>query len=288
MKKKTKVTIGVPYYGRQEAEWWTKLVNKAAGFSKMDLEYGGLAVMTTSMTDRNRNTIAEMFLETDSEWLFFIDTDTIVPDGTIRRLLDMDVTLASGLYYGKGQNHPPIAYIRIPETGLYRPLDKVYQWERGEILPVDAAGAGCLLIHRTVFEDIKKNYVEVQRVGSGGVYIIHNDDIRGKIVGGQVNNSDNLVIQGQHRVRVMGKTFEKPFPYFICEYGRTEDMHFFEVAKRVGHQAYLDTSIECGHLRTTPFTGKDYREARLHERRKEQAIKTRNEILGISEETESS
>ena len=278
-KPRDKVTLGVPYYGRQDALWWHTLVHKVGNFHKMGLEYGGIILHSTSMTDRNRNTIAEKFLKTDSDWLFFIDTDTIVPDGAIRRLVNLDVTLASGLYYGKGKDHPPIAYIRIPETGLYRPLHKVYQWERGEIIPVDACGAGCLLVHRSVFEDIKKQYTEVQRVDTGGVFIIHNDDIRGKIVGGQVNNSDGLVIQGQHRQRVMGITFDKPFPYFICEYGRTEDMHFFEVAKRAGHQVYLDTSIECGHLRSAPVKGEDYREAQLHERAKERHAKTREEIL---------
>ena len=79
--KKIKVTIGVPYYGRAEAEWWGSVVNKVGAFPQMGLEYGGLTTIGAMLTDKNRNEIAKDFLKSDSEWMFWIDTDTIVPDG---------------------------------------------------------------------------------------------------------------------------------------------------------------------------------------------------------------
>lgn len=284
-KPKTKVGIGIPYYGRQEPTWWADLVYQVARFPKMGLEFGGLFTMGVSLTDKNRNAIAEAFLETDTEWIFWLDTDNIAPKGAIRRLLDLDTTMASGLYYGKGKGHWPIAYIKIPETGAYRYLHRVYQWERGEIVPVDAVGFGCMLTHRSVFEDIRKNYTPVQR-DDGGIYAIHNDDIRSKIVGGQVNNSDGLVIQGQHRIRVQPVTIETHFPYFVCEYGRTEDNWFCETAARVGHKPLLDTSVECGHIRSHPIEGKDFREAQIYERHKEIQRKSREELIKLAQERE--
>jgi len=264
--KKTKVNFGIPYYGRQDALWWSSFSHKLAILDEMGIEYGGTHLMGAMLTDKNRNEIAKAFLKTDSEWLFWIDADTVVPDGAIRRLLDLDKTLASGLYYGKGlTSHQPIAYVRVPETGSYKPIDKVITWERGEILPIDSCGLGCMLTHRSVFEDISKNYTPYQRF-DGGIVPIHNDDVRGKIVYGRSDKSDGLVIQGQLRTRVQPVSVDNPpFPYFLLEFGRTEDMKFFELADRVGHKPWLDTSIECGHLRTHPVEGEDFRKARLHE-----------------------
>ena len=48
--------------------------------------------------------------------------------------------------------------------------------------------------------------------------------------------------------------------FFELRFGRTEDMGFFEKARRVGHQLWLDTSVECGHLKEQAITGKEYRE----------------------------
>ena len=265
MKPTTKVSIGVPYFGRQEAIWWANLVSKVALFPNMGLEFGGMHLMGAMLTDKNRNHIARSFLEGDSEWLFWIDADTNVPNGAIPRLLDLDTTLASGIYYGKGKETKPIAYIKIPETGAYRPLHEVYEWERGEIVPVDACGFGAILTHRSVFEDIQKAYMAVQRK-NGGVFLMKKEDIQGKIVAEQVNKSDNKVIQGQLRTRIQPVTMaDYPFPFFILEYGRTEDMAFFEVAAEVGHKPFLDTSIEAGHIDVHEIKGKNYREARIYE-----------------------
>lgn len=265
----TKIAIGIPYYGTADAQWWAHLVNKVGVFPKMGLEYGGMITSGAMLTDKNRNDIVKNFLKTDTEWLFWIDTDNIIPDGAINRLLGLNKTLASGLYFGKGKGHVPIAYTQIPETGAYREIHKVTHWERGEILPIDSCGFGCMLTHRSVFEDIEKSFIPLQRMG-GGLTLVHKDDMIGKAEIGKKHKNDGKVINGQQFTRLIPPTIDNfNFPHFVLEYNRTEDMKFFEVAERVGHKPWLDTSVECGHLRTKGVTGKDFREARLLERVKQ-------------------
>jgi hypothetical protein len=155
----------------------------------------------------------------------------------------------------------PIAY--TVWNGAYRPLDKNQKWERGEILPVDVCGMGCMLTHRSVYEDISKNFLPYQEPG-GGTVLIHKEDIVGE-VGADTNKTDGMVINGQRRTRLIPITLENfKLPYFALEHGRTEDMWFFEIARRVGHKPWLDTSVECGHLRPLEFTGTDYRDMYGH------------------------
>ena len=55
-------------------------------------------------------------------------------------------------------------------------------------------------------------------------------------------------------------TEEQYFPYFMLEFGRTEDMWFYETAIRVGYKPYVDTSVECQHITEKVVCGDTYRE----------------------------
>jgi hypothetical protein len=215
--------------------------------------------------DHSRNLIAGEFLKSKSEWLFWIDSDTQVPVGAVERLLAHGRPMVSGLYYGKNPPNPPIAY--FVHNSAFTPIDHEMKWEKGAIIKVDAAGMGCCLIHRSVFEDIQSNY-EVFQIPGGGIVPVHKNDILGDVEttdGPQSHEHDGKVYKGQLRTRLIKPTLANMrFPFFMIDHLRTEDMHFFELANRVGHSLYLDTSVECGHLRTVPFTGADYRNLNGH------------------------
>lgn len=262
MDVKPKVAFAVPFYSVVDGSWWVQTTEFIAN-TVPAIEYHGLIAMGTMATDHARNTIVDDFLnKTSAEWLFWIDADTLVPIGALQRLLALGKTLASGLYYGKNPPHPPIAYYKL-SNGTYVPIDKKDPWEKGEILPVDATGFGCILTHRSVFEDILKNY-KMYQYADGGIALIHNADLLGDFGtsdGYHHHEHDGKVYKGQLRQRLINPTIEGvKFPFFMLDRLRTEDMFFFDLARRVGHKPWLDTSIENGHLRPVPFTGQNYRE----------------------------
>lgn len=262
--KNVPISIGLPHYGGYSGEWVTSFAQFTARLAKTQDIVDIIAIGAMS-ADHNRNAITDDFLKSRAEWLFWIDSDTTVPAGAVDRMLAHGRTLVSGLYYGKHDPHPPIAYTIY--NGAFTPIDKTILWEKGEILPVDAVGMGCMLTHRSVFEDIRKNY-EVYQIPGGGVVPIHHNDLLGDVettAGVRHHEHDGKVYQGQMRVRLKKPTLEGlKFPYFMVEHIRTEDMFFFDLARRVGHTPVLDTSIECGHLRFHPYTGKDYRDEKGH------------------------
>lgn len=258
MGTKAKIAFGIPTYGSQHPTWWVPFIRQVGLLHTYDIEFVDVFQHGTMRTDGNRNVIARRFLKSAADWIFWVDADNVNPIASVRRLLDTageTRTLVSGLYFTKEKNPIPVVYVHR-ENGRYRHLT---QWERGEIIPVDAAGMNCCLMHRSVLEDIDKNYVSL-RMTFGGDIAVHRDDIEGDVFKEKSDPTDNKIIDGQWRFRVFTPTEPVNVPFFELRFGRTEDMGFFEKARRCGHQLWLDTSVECGHLKYNAITGKEYRE----------------------------
>lgn len=250
-----KLSIGVACYGPQEAKWWGHLARLIIDIG-YTAEIQDVIVSDSMATDHNRNNIVKIFLESKSEWLFWIDADTIVPFGSVRRLLGTQKKIVSGLYYSKHSPHNAIAYYKTPEA--YKPIDFDSTWERGELLKVDAVGMGCCLIHRSVFEEFSKMYIPMQEP-NGSLSLMHKDDF---IKDDKLPeyDFDEKVVGNYRMIKMKDVTLTNyKYPYFALEHGRTEDMWFFERIGRLGMEVWLDTSIECGHMRAKEFLGEEYR-----------------------------
>jgi hypothetical protein len=260
---KPKLSIGIAAYGPQESLFWQPLGDMIGHLHKY-VEYVDLLVMGVSATDINRNKIVDTFMNTDSEYLWWIDADNPPAADAVERLLGVGKPLVSGLYYGGSQGsskHNPIAYIKR-EDNTYYSLDSVYQWEVGEIVPVDAVGMGCFLTHRSVYEDMRVNYVQVQ-AGNGWQFTLHKDKVR------NLTEYDAAKKGHPYSGQVKDNTFFLPvslptiseldFPYFQSQFTRTEDLPFCENAKELGYEILVDTSIEVGHVKPSMITGEDFR-----------------------------
>ena len=107
-----------------------------------------------------RNNIVRNFLEQDQEWLWMVDTDIAFMPDAIDRLMDEadpdECPVLSALYFVfAGKTQTPAVYrdsIDIPGT-----FDAFTEIPGNEVVEAGAVGAGCLLVHRSVFEKIKKD-----------------------------------------------------------------------------------------------------------------------------------
>lgn len=250
-----RVSLGIPVYGTQSKEFWGPLLKQAAELHKQEIELCGVHVAASMMTDVNRNHIVEDFLESDVEWLRWIDADNVDKIGSIRRLLDCKKTLVTGLYTKRNESGDLVAYFPAGE-GEYEPVPPGYV--PGEIFPIGSAGMGGCLVHRSVFEDIQRNYFLFDMT-IGGVIAIHKDDIEGDVFDDALTNYDNKVIDGLFHLRLRQPRKKKPFPFFMLGFGRTEDYGFFEMAARCGHKLWLDTGVEIGHIGEKAYTPEYFR-----------------------------
>lgn len=91
------------------------------------------------------------------DWLLQLDTDiTFEPDLLGRMLHKMDkfgIDVLSGLYLYKSSPHPPVAYNYDPKKKEKQILG---DWQKdADLIPLKSAGAGCLLVRRSVFDRIR-------------------------------------------------------------------------------------------------------------------------------------
>lgn len=130
----------------------------------------GYPVMQIGVTERTlihsaRNILAEGFLASECEWAFWLDSDMVLPSNTIpvmmKRAKELKAEFLTGVYYQRIGEHRPLVLTRIP--------GKEYKDEYGHsnVNPperykdpfcVDCAGFGCVLMHRSVLEKLKKPY----------------------------------------------------------------------------------------------------------------------------------
>jgi glycosyltransferase involved in cell wall biosynthesis len=124
--------------------------------------------------DTARNDVCRLFLETDADYLLFLDADMRHPGDLVHRLLAHDLPLVTGRYQ---MRKPPFHTVAMRKTGT-GPHDYKAIEEQHGLVPIDAAGAGCLLIARDVLADLRQifgdNWFQYQ-AGPDGLRTVSED-----------------------------------------------------------------------------------------------------------------
>jgi hypothetical protein len=182
---------------------------------------------------RARNICAQKFLNSNCEYSFWLDDDTILPHGDleyyrkvsdnsnfpaayvninpIARLMQTNHSLVGGCYFGRN----PTGVAQFQEAYQSTIVNNAaHSGPRNAVDPVGWIGFGCTLVHRKVFEDIVKTQPEVAITDQGFISRF-----------GYTNRFFNYVSE-EH----------------------SEDASFCIRAKRAGHQAYVDYAVMPIHM----------------------------------------
>jgi len=121
----------------------------AIGFRKLTIPFRILYSTSRGQPiDISRNNLVSSALQHKSlKWIFFFDSDILVPSDAVLRLLSFQLPMVSAMYYSKAENW--CAYSR-DAGGSYHPIKS---WT-GTLLSVDAVGMGCCLIDKRIFEKL--------------------------------------------------------------------------------------------------------------------------------------
>ena len=121
-----------------------------------------------SLHDVARNELAQRMR---GDWLLMLDTDMVFDPDVCARLLHLmkvyDVEVLSGIYPYKTNPTIPVLSM-VDKNGSGSPI---IAWDPDqELIEFGAAGAGCLLVRRTVFDRIASELFEkpFDRIGSRG------------------------------------------------------------------------------------------------------------------------
>lgn len=130
------------------------------------VDAGGLAAGANITTARNRQ--VRWFLdETRADWLWIVDSDMAFDADTLDRLCesahDMQRPIVGGLCFAlltdltSGLEYPAPTLFLVTETP--GEMFRCWDWPPG-LCEVDATGAACLLVHRTVCEAMRAKHDE--------------------------------------------------------------------------------------------------------------------------------
>ena len=172
-----------------------------------------LAVEGTSNLAKSRNRLVDEFLTNEAyasaEWLWFLDSDMVWEPDLMHRLVgravEQNVKILGGLCLIVTADGPlPTMFVDDDDTVTQVLVD----WPDGTVGEVAATGTGCLLVHRSVLEDM-------QAAAGGSKNCWFGFDV------------------------VTSKTGK--------EWSLGEDISFCLRARKNGHKVFVDTTAHCGH-----------------------------------------
>lgn len=108
----------------------------------------------------SREYMARVFLASEHEWLFSVDSDMVFEPSTVfRLLLDVierpEIKMISGTARMGGEPHTPVLFSRKGDT-----WEMLRSWPQNKLFEIDRVGLFGCLIHRAVFESFDRWYAE--------------------------------------------------------------------------------------------------------------------------------
>jgi len=105
--------------------------------------------------DLSRNKIVESAKREGCDYLFFIDSDVLIEDGQLERLLYHNKDVVTGVYYQRIPPYNPLPRKKVSKN-LYVPIEPDGQ----DIIDIDGVGLGCILIKMDIFDKIRYPWFE--------------------------------------------------------------------------------------------------------------------------------
>lgn len=165
----TRVLIATPMYNSQcTAGYAISMINLMQEVAKeKDLEIKSMFALNESLIPKTRSMLAHAFLKGDCDYLLFIDSDLAFDARQIIRMLKTNKDLVCGIYPKKKINWDMVrrgvingvATEHLQSAGseyLFHPsMDKNPTEDKDELVEIEKAGTGMMLIHRRVFDRLK-------------------------------------------------------------------------------------------------------------------------------------
>jgi hypothetical protein len=253
---------------------WMKQTNPMTAFCVMQLSdkrrTSSMLNFGDAFVSHSRNTCADLFLQSNMDWMLTIDDDMLVPFGNatwfnahsgfnlpepfaslhaIDRLLSHGKTLVGGLYFGRhARGAKPVfnegAANKVAE-------DDARNVPRDELRPTKWVGTGCMLIHRSVYEDIEKRFPLLARGPNkrGGHWFSSSEHTAMDYI----DRTQKMLADGP----MTGEKAAKAYEMLVratseakahSTLGMGEDVQFCTRAREAGHQPYVDFGLVLGHI----------------------------------------
>lgn len=170
---KEKVTIGWCDNGVVEGRFASSVANLILEAKENNINIVNTIRVNGNQIARQRQSLWDFWAEaTDSEWLLWIDSDIVVTSDTLKKLWDAadkkTRPVVSGLYFVSNENErslmEPVPAI-YKETGDPYKTQVILNYPQDQIIRIDIAGFGLMLMHRSIIDPVRKAAGEISVFG---------------------------------------------------------------------------------------------------------------------------
>jgi len=189
--------------------------------------------------DTLRNDIVAKAKQTRVTKLLIMDVDMVYHPKTIPQMLLRNLPILGALCF---RRYPPFDSImlRITDTGY----ESVNDWKEGELIDVDATGAGCMMYDMRIFYDMDKR--AQAEIDAFNALRPTREEFS------SMSESTRKYIEGLQDRCVHPR---EPGVYFKFKKNKKgmvigEDVGFCQELQMAGHKIFVDTSVPSDHLTT--------------------------------------
>lgn len=162
--RKIRICIGIPVNGGVNPEFFREMLLRMEEWSQTFDIIPSIEMAIPH--DEGRNRIARAAIDNKCDYIFFIDSDTLIKKGQLEQLLSHEKDAISGISYMKQLPYYSLIRKKVGYR-LYAPVEP----SSNELIRIDGAGFGCFLVKVDVFNKIEYPWFQFK-------YIKHEDKWR--------------------------------------------------------------------------------------------------------------
>jgi GT2 family glycosyltransferase len=161
---KERITIGWCDGGSVEGRFMSGIVNTVIEAPKHKLNIVNTIRVQGNQIARQRQSLWDFWSNlSDSEWLLWVDSDIVLTMPVLNMIWEVadkkTKPVVTGTYFVSSQNEQslmqPVPALYLETGDPYR-TQLIHPLPENQVIPVDVAGFGLILMHRSIIEPVKK------------------------------------------------------------------------------------------------------------------------------------
>lgn len=144
-----KILVAVPTLNKVDVKFVASWANIVFCHGIEDVECHP-QFLVDSMTYTARINLADIAVNGDFDYVFWMDSDMVIPHDALKKMLEADKEMVTGLYFQRRGNHAPVIYTRFCEP--YK------NYPENELFLVLACGFGCVLMKTDVIRRVAETH----------------------------------------------------------------------------------------------------------------------------------
>lgn len=113
-----------------------------------------LQIVSDSLTYTARDTLAQMAMDQECDYVLWIDSDMVFPADALERLLKHDKDMVTAVYYKRRGDHSPVIYCGVWEGEA----TTYYDFPKDGLFEVAGCGFGFVLTRTEVLKAVTERY----------------------------------------------------------------------------------------------------------------------------------